>query len=343
MTGSTSVKIARVLLVIICELLAITIALTTKEVDPWLAVVTACLFAAFIILIEGLLKEFTLRGFSTATFGLLVGLFCGWLITRVGFTQLFEAIAPEGTAVIIRASMDAAIYTSLGFIGAVLALRSDRDDFAFIIPYVRFREDVASGQPLVLDAEAILDGRVRQVLAAGFLNGRLLIPSFVLDQINVQADSPDSTEQERAQRGLQTLESMREDSNIDVNIHRTPTPESLDQVNQEVVNMARLLGARLLTTDERLAKFAKLQGLPVLNLNDLSNALKPRVEVGERVRLTLVKPGRDEHQTVGYLADGTMVVINNSSERIGQTVDAVIISTLQTANGQLVFGELIGA
>ncbi len=342
MTGSASVKIARVLLVIICELLAITIALTTKEVDPWLAVLTGCLFAAFIILIEGLLKEFTLRGFSTATFGLLVGLFCGWLITRVGFTQLFEAIAPPGAEVIIRASMDAAIYTSLGFIGAVLALRSDRDDFAFIIPYVRFREDVASGQPLVLDVEAILDGRIKQVISAGFLNGRLLIPSFVLDQLNELSDSPETTDKERAQRGLETLEALRKDEVLDVNIHRAPAPESLDRVNQELVNVARLLGARLLTTDERLAKFAKLQGLPVLNLNDLSNALKPRVVVGERVRLTLVKPGKDDHQAVGYLSDGTMVVVNHSMDRMGQNVDAVIISTLQTANGQLVFGELIG-
>lgn len=341
MRNPGSVKIARALFFIVCELLAIGLALSSGDIDLWLAVLGGCLLAAFVILIESLMQDFTLRGFSTATFGLLVGLFCGWLVTRVGFTQLFELMVPEELASFVRASMDAAIYASLGFIGTTLALRSDRDDFAFIVPYVRFRQDVASGQPIVLDAEAVIDGRLTRVLGSGLMNGRLIVPDFILDFLNEEADAPETVQRDRARRGLAALESMQNDAKLEVAIHRATLGDGEIDLVQELLNVARLLGARILTNDERTTKVARLQGIDVVSLNELGEALRPNVEVGERVRLSLIKPGKEENQTVGYLSDGSMVVVNDSAQYLGQSVDCLVISTLSTNSGRMVFAEIL--
>ncbi|MFM2296738.1 MAG: hypothetical protein RL117_445 [Verrucomicrobiota bacterium] len=359
MSTPASVTVARLTYLLICELLAVAVSLTFSDVVPlWVGVVAGLSVAGFFILIESTLKGFTLRGFSTATFGLGVGLFCAWLITRVDIAELAANMlrenAPTGQdelsverrlimqerADAVRLAINVGLYASLGFVGSAISLRSNRDDFSFIIPFVRFRQEGSQGRPIVLDAEAVMDSRVINIARAGFLGGRLTVPSFVLQEIQNLAASSAPTQRQRGQRGVEILDQMHKDPTTQLVIHES------DQANQDtpfhtrMIEVARLLDARLLTTDETLAKIARLQGLLVLNLQELTEALKPNIVVGEKIRLALVRPGKDDHQAVGYLTDGTMIVVNHSAELIGTTQNIHVISTLQTSNGLMVFAEL---
>lgn len=342
LTGSTSVNVARLLFLVVCEIAGVVVALTSESIEIWVGFLGGLVVAGFFIFVETLTKGFTLRGFSTATFGLLVGLFCAWLLKQLNLDQLLITLfdLQAGDAEALSLSVNAGLFGSLGFLGAVLALRSGQDEFAFIIPYVRFRQDAASGQPLLLDADVIMDGRVPRVLASGFLTGRLIVPSFVLEELQFMASSPTSGKRQRGQRGLDCLEEMQGSRNISITIHETPSEPASDSMDQRLIQTARMLGARLLTTDQKLTKVARLQSAEVLNIDDLADALKPAVVVGEKIHLALVRAGKDEHQGVGYLPDGTMIVVNNAVAKVGTTQDVLVISTLQTAGGLMVFAEL---
>ena len=198
MGSPPSVNVARLTYLLVCEAAGVAIALSTKGTLFEMPISTGLLgglgVAALFIWMETLMKGFTLRGFSTATFGLAVGLLCAWLLTRVQISDLFELAFrykledkenTESLMVVnaMKLALDVTLYASLGFLGAVLSLRGNRDDFAFIIPYVRFRQDSSSGQPIVLDPEAVIDGRVLGILRSGFLHGRLIVPRFVLDEL----------------------------------------------------------------------------------------------------------------------------------------------------------------
>ncbi|MGJ8694717.1 MAG: PIN/TRAM domain-containing protein [Verrucomicrobiaceae bacterium] len=341
-----SVNVARLLYLVLCELAGLGIALSSPLIELWMGLAGGLFLAAFFIFVEALMKGFTLRGFSTATFGLAVGLFCAFLLNRVGIgTLVQEAVTPFGEepgdlGETLALALNVAIYASLGFIGATLALRSSQEDFSFIIPYVRFRQDAASGQPLLLDAEVIVDGRVGGLMIAGFFTGRLIVPQFVLDELQVMANSPSPGKRQRGQRGLEVLQEMQDNPGIPISIHDASGVAEDESLQGRLVQTAKLLGARIVTTDENLTKVAHLQGAGVINLNDLADSLRPAVVVGEKVRLALVRTGKDDHQGVGYMSDGTMIVVNHAVSRIGTTQEVVVISTLKTSGGELVFAEL---
>jgi uncharacterized protein YacL len=357
MPATPSVNIARLTYLLVCEAAGVAIALSTRGTLD-ISIVTGLLcglgVAGFFIWIEILMKGFTLRGFSTASFGLGVGLFCAWLLTRVEISNLLElafhdnlqkavgnsAIQLDVVVNALRLTIDIALFASLGFLGAVLALRSNRDDFAFVIPYVRFRQDSSSGQPVVLDPDAVMDGRVLGIYRSGFLHGRLIVPRFVLDVLEATAHAESAGDRLRAQRGLDHLEQMQQELNFQISIHDTVSPADSDTFNTRLIQTARLLGARLMTADENLAKVAKIQGVDVLSLHDLDEAMKPTLAVGQRIRIALVRTGKEEDQAVSYLPDGTMIVVNHAAAKIGSTVDARVLSLLQTATGSIVFAEL---
>lgn len=340
-----SVNVARLIYLLVCELAGIAIVLSTRNdsflgpVPLWVGIVGGLVVGGFFILVETLIKGFSLRGFSTATFGLLVGLLCAWLLTRVGLSNILSIMVQPDAAEPLKLALDVTLFASLGFIGAVLALRSSQDDFAFIIPYVRFRDHSAGGQPVVVDAETIMDGHIPRLCHSGFLNGGLIVPSFVLEEIQVLANSPNSANQQRGQRALACLDEMQADRDLNVTIHDSRNVAEDETIQARLVQTAKLMGARLMTSDDNLGKVARLQNIKVLSIQELNDALRPRVAVGEKIRLALVRPGKDDHQAVGYLEDGTMIVVNNAAAHLGSTRDVIVISTLKTAAGQMVFAE----
>ena len=348
----SSANIARLVYLLVCQAAGVAIALSTKGTLIEMSVTTGFLIGLSIGLvfigIERLMEGFTLRGFSTATFGLGVGLFCAWLLTRVQISGLLELAfrdrvesTEDGETLVnsLRIALDVTLFSSLGFLGTILALRSNRDDFAFIIPYVRFRQDASSGQPIVLDAETVMDGRILGLLSSGFITGRLIVAQFVLEEIQTLANEGANGIRQRAQRGLENLEKMQGSTEFQVSVHEGRTAADAQTFNARLIETAKFFGARLLTLDENLAKIARLQGVAVLSLNDLDVALRPAIAVGEKLRVALVRPGKEEHQAVGYLPDGTMIVVNQAAEMIGSSVDAVVVTTLQTASGTLIFAE----
>jgi uncharacterized protein YacL len=356
MGSPPSVNVARLTYLLICEAAGVAIALSTRgtllEVPLSTGILGGLGVAGFFIWMESLMKGFTLRGFSTATFGLGVGLLCAWLLTRVEISKLLELAfrdrlesGENGELAVnaLRLAIDVTLFASLGFLGAVLSLRGNRDDFAFIIPYVRFRQDASSGQPIVLDADSIIDGRVTGILHSGFLHGRLIVPRFVLDDLQAMAAAETNGARHRGQRGLDCLERMQKSPDLQVSVHDTRTDPKAENLNARLIETARLLGARLMTVDDNLTKVAKLQGVDVLNIHELDEALKPAVAVGQRIRIPLVRSGKEEHQAVGYLPDGTMIVVNHAVAKIGTTSEVIVVSTLQTASGMMVFGELYTA
>jgi len=348
-----SVNIARLVYLLVCQAGGVAIALSTKGTTIEISIANGLFIGLAIGLIfigiDKLMEGFTLRGFSTATFGLGVGLFCAWLLTRVQISALLELVfrdriesTDHGQNLVdaLRLAIDITLFSSLGFLGAILALRGNREDFAFIIPYVRFREDASSGQPVVLDTEAIMDGRILGLIGSGFVSGRLIVPNYVLEEIQTLASESESGQRQRAERGLDHLETMQKSTEIQVSIHDARISPNAHQHHSRLIETAKFLNARLLTLDENLSKIAKLQGVSILNLNELDLALRPAIAVGEKMRIALVRPGKEDHQAVGYLPDGTMVVVNHGSEKIGFTVGVVVTSTLQTTTGTMVFTEL---
>ena len=294
-------------------------------------------FSLTLVLVDRVLKGLTLRLFSSATFGLLLGLFAATLLRA---SDVLIYLSHD-----IQWMWSIVIYATFGYLGMMLAIRSNRDEFSLLIPYVRFTRQAVQEAPLLVDTNIIIDGRVQSVCATGFLSGSLVVPRFVLEELQRLADSGDPIKRERGRRGFDNLEKMRRTPSLDVAIHEhtaNDPDEDHTPVDARLVNLARFLQSRLLTNDANLARVARLQNLSVLNLNDLSAAMRPSLSVGDELDLPLVKEGRDPNQAVGYLPDGTMIVVNNGRAHIGRTVPVQVASALQTSAGRLIFAEIKG-
>lgn len=338
MKTSWSIRLVRALFFAFSVFIGMAIAVGIDQ-EAWTGAVSGAVFMGLLLALDHTLAKFTLRDFSHATLGLAVGMFCAWLITRIGVFQLayFQNHA-DGMA--LQNIVEICIYGTLAFFGVTFALRSDRDQFAFLIPYVRFRRDGSEGEPMLLDTNVIIDGRLSAVFATGFLSGTVVVPRFVLDELQRLSDSAEAIKAMRGKRGLEIMEKLRAQPELNVSIHEAAPSSGDAPVDTQLVNLARELNARLLTNDENLAKVARLRGIKVLSFNELAGALHPELGVGDELRLPLTKPGKDKNQAVGYLPDGTMIVVNNAAPRIGQTVEVVVSGTLPTAAGRLIFAEI---
>ncbi len=338
MPSAISLNAVRVVFLCITCLLGMLVALGFGA-EAYMGGIVGFCFGASVVAVELLLKNFTFRGFSHGTIGLMVGLFCAWLVLRVDFFDNPWVTEKLESAGHMRQVFELLVYTTLGFLGVMLALRSDREEFSFIIPYVRFRQDALQELPLLVDTNIIIDGRIPRVCATGFLSGSIIIPRFVLDELHVLADSPNPLKRERGKRGLEGLNQMKHTPGLHITVHED-RQEREELTDTKLIQLARRLGARIATNDSNLGKVARLQGVQVLNFNDLARAMRPVVAPGDQLELMLVKEGKDPHQAVGYLPDGTMIVVNHAAERIGGTAEIVVGGTLQTSAGRLIFAEL---
>ena len=342
-SSNASLNVARVLYLIVCEFAGMALAHQLLGPDKlWVGMIVGLSVAIFFMFIESLTKSYTIRGFSTGTFGLLIGLFCAWLMTRVGVPEIigsvFDDVIPDRAG--FNTAFNTMLFASLGFLGAVIALRSGQDDFAVIIPYVRFRSDSTIGRPLLIDSDVITDGRIVAVMQSGFLEKNIIIPKFVLEELQVMSNSPSPSRSQRGQRGLECLEKLQASRDIKLTVHDSETRSSEDSHDAHLLQICQILNARMLTTDDNLTKVARLQNVDVLNLNDINEALKLQVDLGTRVALPIVRTGKEDHQGVGYLQDGTMIVVNNGVSKIGTTQSVTVISTINTTAGLMVFAEM---
>lgn len=297
---------------------------------PQAGVACGIIGAALLIAIELTMRQVSVRGLSSMVFGLLLGIFMAKLVSDI------LSLLPLGDVVL---SVLRVILTLVfSYLGAVMALRG-KDEFNLIIPYVRFkRQDLKEGVVL-LDTSSIIDGRIADIFKTGFLGGRLVAPRFVLHELQRLADSGDDIKRGRGRRGLELLKNMQKDAAADVRIHEDDLigPEPVDL---KLVKLAKLMDARICTTDFNLSRMAALQGIEMLNINDLVNAAKPMVFTGEEIEVRLVKEGKEPNQAVGYMEDGTMVVVSDGKRALGQTVKVSVTSALQTQAGRMIFAKL---
>ena len=283
-----------------------------------------------LIAVDEMLKGFSLRAFSATTFGLCLGFLIALVIDR---SDLF-IFAEEKTRWLIRL----ALFLSFGYIGMVLAMRSNKEDFSLIIPYVRFASQNKPENLILLDTSVIIDGRIADLIESNFLEGLIIVPRFVLRELQYVADSNDPVRRSRGRRGLEVLSRIQQNTRIEVKIHEGDFPEE-KEVDAKLVKLARALNAKLYTNDFNLGKVAELQSVLYVNLNDLANSLKPVILPGESFSLRIVSEGKDKGQGIGYLNDGTMVVVNQAQNMIGQQVQVQVQSLLQTGAGVIVFAE----
>jgi len=288
-------------------------------------------FGWLMIAIDEMLKGFSLRAFSATTFGLLLGTLVALLIDRSG---LFEKV-DETTRWLIRLGL----FLSFGYIGIVLAMRSNKEDFSLIIPYVRFAPQNKPDNLLLLDTSVVIDGRVADLIEANFVEGLIVVPRFVLRELQQIADSNDPIKRARGRRGLEILNRIQRNTKNEVKIHDGDFPEE-QEVDSKLIRLARNLGAKLYTNDYNLGKIAELQSVNHVNLHELAKSMRVVLLPGEMLSLRIVREGKDKGQGVGYLPDGTMVVVNNAQSAVGQQVEAQVQSLLQTGAGIIVFADM---
>lgn len=284
-----------------------------------------------LIAIDHMLKGFSLRAFSAATFGMFLGTLLASIIDR---NNLFTYTSEESRWV-IRLGM----FLAFGYLGMVLALRSNKDDFSFIIPYVRFKAQHEPENLLVLDTSVIIDGRILDLIEARFVDGIVVVPRFVLKELQTIADLSDPIRRARGRRGLEMLSRLQKNPKVLVRIHEADIPEE-PEVDSKLVRLTRNLGARLFTTDYNLGKVAELQQVACVNIAELSNALRPMIVPGDILTLRLMREGKERDQALAYLNDGTMVVVNRAQHLIGQVVQVQVSSLRQTGAGVIIFAEV---
>ena len=301
---------------------------------PWAILTGMVVLPLTVIGLDGMIRRKDLTTITAVYFGLLVGVF----VTYVTLLAL-QPILPLSPNDPLHSWLPLVLGSVLCYLCTSLLIQT-RDDFRFLIPYVEFARDVRGLRPNVLDSTAIVDGRIADLAEAGVFESRFVVPSFVLDELQAAAESNDRQQRTRGRRGLDVLARLRENDTVDIDVI-TPRQESHDELAMEtrVVDLARELGGRVVTIDASAAKLAGVRSVPVINVNDVALALKPTFMPGDAVSVRLVKAGEEPDQGIGYLEDGTMVVVENGREQIGRTVRAHVTSTLQTSAGRLVFAR----
>ena len=293
------------------------------------------LFISQLVTIADLLvRKKRIEIISAIYFGILVGVLLAYLMIQA-LTPVVPVTNPYHTAVVLLTLL------ILPYICVTLLLQT-KDDFRFVIPYVEFQRDLKSGRPLVVDSSSLIDGRIADVVETQIIESQLIVPDFVLSEVQDVADSSDKNRRIRGRRGLEVLAKLQQSTIVDVKVMETSrTDFKMMTVDQKVVALAKQIRGGVITNDFNLNKVASVQGIPVINLNDVSNALKPRYIPGERLLMKVIKEGEGPGQGVGYLDDGTMVVCENAASLIGKEINVIVSSVLQSSAGRMIFVKMV--
>ena len=301
---------------------------------PWVIFFSVLLGAALVIAIDMLVPYKRIETISAVYFGIIVGMLLAYSL-NIALKPLLDKVP----------TYQGAIQIGLGIVFSYLCislLLQTKDDFRFIIPYVEFSKEIKGLKPYVLDTSVVIDGRIADLVETDILDNTLIMPRFVLSELQRIADSSDKLRRSRGRRGLDILNRLRNDKNVDLQIHDRDLPELAGQpVDMKLVLLAKHLGGKIVTGDYNLNKIARLHNVPVINLNDIANALKPVYLPGESFDVRIVKPGEAPTQGIGYLDDGTMIVVEDGRGHIGQTVTIEVTSVLQTSAGRMIFGRFL--
>jgi len=293
--------------------------------EVW-GVIWGAMWATAILMLEWGLRRTPPKGLIAGSIGLLVGLILANLITS---TVLSFPFSPE-MSLILRVG----IALALGYLGMMVSWRK-REEFRVFLPHLSHDEEK---KWKILDTSVIIDGRIADIAETGFLEGVIIIPKFILNELQKIADSSIPLRRKRGRRGLDILNRMQKSGSLEIVIEEKDFPE-IKEVDSKLIQLARNLNGTLVTNDYNLNKIAKLQGVSVFNINELANALKPVILPNEELKIRIVKEGKEPNQGIAYLDDGTMVVVENARGLIGEELTVEVTSVLQTSAGRMIFGQ----
>ena len=302
----------------------------------WKVVVGVALaLAALVLVIEAFATQRKLGTLVGVFLGLAVALLATYAVSKVldGIVTIYGIEAPS--LVLIIKSLIGIVLAYLG----VTTVLATQDDFRMVIPYVEFAKQTRGPRPLLLDSSALIDARIHDLCQTGIVQAPIIVPRFVIAELQLLADSSEKLKRGRGRRGLDLIGRLQRLPGVSVSIDETNVEGQA--VDQKLVELAKVMGAMVVTADVGLSRVAEIQGIKCLNLNDVANALKPALIPGEQLSIKLIKPGEQPGQGVGYLEDGTMVVAEDGAARVGEQVTLIVTSTLQTSAGRLIFGRLV--
>lgn len=304
----------------------------------WTVVIAGMGMAIFALLLDVMTPKRKLSALAGVFFGLLVGmLISGALAPAVD-------LIGESYRIPLVEEANVALKWMLGicicYFTISIVMRT-KDDFRFVVPYVEFAKQTKGARPIVLDTSAIVDGRIYDLCESRLFDAAIVVPRFVLNELQLIADSADKLKRNRGRRGLDVLKRMQASSTVDVEIDETPIAELEEAkgVDQKLLVFAKACNGRLATTDYNLTKVAQVRAVDVININDLANSLKVVALPGESMEVKIVKPGEESDQGIGYLDDGTMIVVEGGRSKIGRMVSLSVTSSLQTSAGKMIFGK----
>ena len=285
--------------------------------------------SAIVMYLETIVRRTQFKIIWGSTVGTYAGVFLGWSLGAI-----YQKISTDAATGMFIRIFFLVILPYIGFL--VGTQKSEWLDPAHLFRF--FKEKTLGRSYKILDTSVIIDGRITDLCDTGFIEGTLVIPQFVLKELQFIADSADGLKRQRGRRGLDVLNHLQKSSQISVVIWEMDFPEIRD-VDSKLIELAKQLDGKLVTNDVNLSKVAKLRGVSVMNINELANALRPVVLPGETMKVFIIKEGKEKDQGVGYLDDGTMVVVDNSRRMIGQNIDVTVTSVLQTTVGKMIFGR----
>jgi uncharacterized protein YacL len=291
------------------------------------------LVAGGVLVADSAIRRKKLDTITAVYFGMFVGLVLAYVF-GIALTPLLAGLNKDMVTWINLFISTIMCYSCIS------VLLQTKNDFRFIIPYVEFAKEVKGLKPYVLDTSVVIDGRIADVVETRVIDNQLVMPQFVIAELQNIADSGDKLRRNRGRRGLDILNKLRNDAKVDLVIYDRDLPEFAGQsVDQKLVLLAKHLDGKVVTNDYNLNKVAKLHNVGVINLNDIANSLKPVFLPGEAIEVRITKAGEESGQGVGYLEDGTMVVIEGGRDHVGEEVSAMVTSVLQTSAGRMVFGR----
>ena len=316
--------------------------LTGYEDVNWVVVPIALVGAILLICGDMLIKKKRIDLISSIIFGLVLGLFITFVLD-LALAPILQRPVEDPT---VQSNMQTARLVLLVLFGLAASytcisfLWQTKDDFRFIIPYVEFAKETKGVKPYILDTSVVIDGRIADIVETGIIDNPLVMPRFVLAELQSIADSSDKLRRARGRRGLDVLNRLRNNSKIDLQVYERELPEmDGEAVDAKLLILAKHLEGKVVTGDFNLNKVAKLQNVEVINLNEIANSIKPVFLPGEAIQVKIVKAGEEAGQGIGYLDDGTMVVVEEGRGQIGNSVDITVTSMLQTSAGRMVFGR----
>jgi uncharacterized protein YacL len=300
--------------------------------SPWVSGAAGAGAAVLVLIFELRVRALSLKRLLGAVTGSILGIFGAFL-----FSLVLRNSLPTGP---IQSLLEIFVLLLMSYVGLVVgASKGDLLNMGALGNLFNQERATTRRDGKILDTSSIIDGRIADMAETGFLEGPLLVPEFVLRELQMVADSQDGSKRQRGRRGLDVLQRMQANARLDVQIIETDYAH-IREVDMKLIELAKEMGGKILTTDFNLNKVAHLHTVEVLNINDLANSLKPVVLPGEKMNVVILKEGKEYNQGVGYLDDGTMVVVDHARRMIGRSVEISVTSVLQTASGKMIFGKI---